>query len=246
MMRSWLYKLKEGTEHLNYGRDIVEEVTLQYARNKVEPIRILDLGAGHGTDLLNCMKILKGSGYNALLYAIENYKPNIQELQSSGISVSNLDIESDIYPYEDSYFDIVIMNQVLEHTKEVFHIFGEISRILKAGGICIVGVPNLASLHNRVALLFGLQPTSIRMFGPHVRGITKQDFVEFIEKGGYFQETGFAGSNFYPFPPRISTFLSKLFPKFSVSIFIIISKTDKKGNFSDLLNEYFFETSYKH
>ena len=118
--------------------------------------------------------------------------------------------------------------------------------MLKPHGICIVGVPNLASLHNRLLLLFGFHPTSIRMFGPHVRGITKRDFILFAEKGGYFKCKKAYGSNFYPFPPFIAKILSKIFPGGSVSLFFILERTKKEGVFSSILEEVFFEIPYRH
>lgn len=136
------------------------------------------------------------------------------------------------------------MNQLLEHTKEIFWIFGEISRVLKPKGMCIVGVPNLASFHNRLFLCGGRQPTSIRMLGPHVRGITKKDFIDFIETDGFFKVTGFKGSNFYPFPCTIAKVLSKLFPSAAVSIFFQIQRTEREGNFLEVLDTRFFETPW--
>lgn len=83
------------------------------------------------------------------------------------------------------------------------------------------------------------------MFGPHVRGITRRDFISFIEKGGYFKCRSFYGSNFYPFGSGISKLLSRLFPGASVSIFFVIQRTGKRGVFSDILDDVFFETPYK-
>ena len=246
MMKNIFYQMKHGTELLNYGRDRIMDSVLRYAgARKAKRLSILDIGAGSGDDLLGCAKALAGHGVESELCAIEGYAPNVQKLKERQITVVPLDIENDRFQYDDKQFDVVIMNLCLEHTKEVFHIFGEISRVLKPNGICIIGVPNLASLHNRLLLCLGKQPTSIRMFGPHVRGICKDDFIEFAEKNGYFRCVEFYGSNFYPFPPKISTVLSKYFPSLSVSIFFVLKRTNKKGSFSDILEETFFETPYK-
>lgn len=237
------YKMKHGTEYLNYGRDIIVECCKRskMRSNNNERFRILDLGAGSGTDLFNCMKELKG---NAELFALESYSPNVETLEKNGVCVRCFNIERDSFPFESESIDFIIMNQVLEHTKEIFWIFSEISRVLKKGGSCVIGVPNLASLHNRLALLVGKQPTSIRALGPHVRGFTKKDFIKFIETDGYFQVEYFAGSNFYPFLPKMSSLLSKLMPSLAVSIFWEIKRTSKQGNFIHILDDRFFETPY--
>lgn len=235
--------MKHGTEYLNYGRDIIVDYCKRsWERHKNnERFKILDLGAGAGTDLFNCMKELKG---NAELFALESYAPNVEKLKKNGVCVRCINIEKDSFPFENESIDFIIMNQVLEHTKEIFWIFSEISRVLRKGGCCIVGVPNLASLHNRCALLVGKQPTSIRALGPHVRGFTKKDFINFIETDGYFQAEYFAGSNFYPFSPKISSLLSQVMPNFAVSIFWGIRRTNKQGNFIHILDSRFFETPY--
>ena len=90
----------------------------------------------------------------------------------------------------------MIANHVIEHLKELFWLFGNLSRVLKVGGIAIIGCPNLASWHNRAALLLGQQPPSAKMLGPHVRGITLLGFKSFIEYGGYFEVVRRKGSNF--------------------------------------------------
>jgi len=147
-------------------------------------------------------------------------------LIDKGITTHCLNIEVDRFPFDDGTVDIVIANQIFEHTKEVFWIFHEISRILAVGGCCIIGVPNLASLHNRLLLAMGRQPTSIKMASAHVRGFTKKDFLHFIDvcyPGGYTLRK-FGGSNFYPFPPSIARPLASVFPTFAWSIFFMLEK----------------------
>jgi len=78
---------------------------------------------------------------------------NVKHAQQQGIVVHSLDIERDRFPYADASVDLIVANQIIEHTKEIFFIFSEISRVLKTGGLAIIGVPNLGSLHNRIALL---------------------------------------------------------------------------------------------
>jgi SAM-dependent methyltransferase len=106
------------------------------------------------------------------------------------------------FPFDDGSFDIIIANQILEHTIELFWIFHEITRVLKkGGGKLIIGVPNLASLHNRFLLSIGRQPTSIKSASAHIRGFTKPDMVCFVNTcwpGGY-KLVKWGGSNFYPF-----------------------------------------------
>ncbi len=236
-------RLRRGTEQLDYGREVIARWAGEYANGfDSATIAVLDIGLATGTDLLN----IKGNlvNRNVRLFGIECYEPNIEEAKQNGITVYPINIEAEAVPAADGEFDIIVANQIMEHTKEIFWIFGEISRVLKKGGIAIIGIPNLASLHNRIILLFGEQPTSIEMLAPHVRGITKPSFIRFITADGYFRVVEVKGSNFFGFRPRVSSVLSKLFPTFSTVLFFLIQRTNKEGNFGAVLESRFFETPY--
>lgn len=244
MLRQFLTKLKANTVELNYGRDIIANWAKEYSHGK-KSLSILDIGMGSGTDLIRIKsKIRQAYDVDLKLCGLDSYAPNVAIAKSNGIEAKSCDIEREVYPYADKSMDIIVANQVIEHTKEIFWIYSEISRILKPGGIVITGVPNLASFHNRVGLAFGMQPTSIEVMGPHVRGFTAKSFVNFLEADGYFKNISVKGSNFYPFPAFISKFLSSIFPKASVSIFLLTQRTDKDGLYRDVLKTRFFETSY--
>jgi methionine biosynthesis protein MetW len=198
-----------------------------FSVEKSETLRILDVGCGKGYDLINIQKILKEKNINSELNGIEIFNEYVQESEKQGIRVASINIETELFPFDKEYFDIVVVNQVLEHVKEFFWIVTEINRVLKKDSLLIIGVPNLASWHNRLLLLFGLQPTSIRVLGPHVRGFTKRDLVKTMTQYGGFSIFDFGGSNFYPFPFFISKILSMLFPLGSVSLFCAFKKIDQ-------------------
>ena len=172
------------------------------------------------------LKLAKEVTPDADLIAVEAYEPYAQELRSLGIEVFSANIEHDRLPFENNQCDLIIANQVLEHTKEIFWIFNEISRVLPVGGHLIIGVPNLASLHNRLLLLLGKQPSPIKTASAHIRGFTKGDILHFLEScfpGGY-RMTAFGGSNFYPFPPVIAKPLAHLMPTMAWGIFLLFEK----------------------
>jgi SAM-dependent methyltransferase len=244
-MRKFLLKLKAGTEELNYGRDVLAQYALEIASGKTQ-LSILDIGLGSGKDLVNirqkCQEVYPDLKLN--LYGFECYPSNVETAQKQGIKVFTGNVETQRFPFENQFFDVIVANQILEHTKELFWIFSEISRILKPDAFVLTGVPNLASLHNRVALLFGLQPTAIELLGPHVRGFTAPSFIQFVETDGFFVNRAVKGSNFYPFRPVISRLLSRLFPLMSVGLFFKTQRTSKPGLFIEVLKTRFFETAY--
>ena len=237
------HRLLTNTYYLNYGRQIIAAWCKESA-DKIsnDTIRILDLGCGTAVDLLNVKKSITNKKLE--LFGIESYGPNVEQAKQCGINVLQLDIEKQSIPLERDFFDIVIANQIIEHTKEIFWIFSEISRTLKKGGVLIVGVPNLLSMHNRVLILLGQQPMSIELLGPHVRGFTVPGFKKFVEADGYFKILKLRGSGFYPFPPSSSKLLSRLFPTFSVCLFFLIQRQIKEGNFIKVLDTRLYETPF--
>jgi methionine biosynthesis protein MetW len=228
---------------LNYGREIIFSWIENYIKiheKNVKNFKILDIGCGWGQDLTAVSKISD----NVELYGIEVDDEKIAACRQKRITIFKIDCEKDRIPVEDNFFDVIIINQVLEHTKEIFFIFSEISRVLKKQGIMIIGVPNLASFHNRILLLIGYHPTCIELMGPHVRGFTVPSLKNFISKENYFIVKEVKGANFYPAPPQLSNILSKFFPKASVSIFLLTERTSKDGSFIEILENENFETIF--
>jgi len=242
-MRKLLAQLKSGTEELNYGREIIAGMaTRQAERTSTGPVRVLDLGLGSGADLENVRSALKGR--ELVLCGVDSHEPNVLRGRERGVDVVSLDIEREALPYADESVDLVVANQVLEHTKEVFWIVSEVARVLKPGGGFLVGVPNLASLHSRVMLALGMQPSPVDVLGPHVRGFTRGGFKQFVEAGGYFEVAEVRGGNFYPLPRSFARTAARLFPGLSVSLFMRCTRTPKQGRFLEVLDERFFETPF--
>jgi SAM-dependent methyltransferase len=204
---------------LNYGRHLITEWS---ADIKSENPCVLDVGAGEGIDLGLVRDQL---GNSARYVAIESWRPFVEPLKSKGVEVFDINIERERLPLEDESVDLIIANQIFEHTKELFWIMHEFSRVLKVGGQIIVGVPNLAALHNRILLLFGQQPTCIRANGAHVRGFTQSGMKQIINVWGGYSLTAFRGANFIPLPNNLAKIAANLLPSFAVCIFSLYKKT---------------------
>jgi SAM-dependent methyltransferase len=90
----------------------------------------------------------------------------VQEYQAKGRLIQGLDlnyasdfvIHGDILstPFEDSYFDIVLLLDVFEHLSYVDQprALSEIKRILKPTGLLFLSIPNMAHLNARFSLAF--------------------------------------------------------------------------------------------
>ncbi|AXC11517.1 hypothetical protein ACPOL_2193 [Acidisarcina polymorpha] len=208
----------------NYGPQVVEDLV-----RSLKDLRIVvDLGAGGGRDL----GVVRRFYPDATLIAVEGGKEYAKNLEGKADRVVVANIERDRFPLADGEADLIIANQILEHTKEVFWIFHEVSRSLKIGGHFLFGVPNICSLHNRFLLAAGRQPTQHKLASAHVRPFSKADTLAFLNAcfpGGYELEQ-FRGAQFYPFPLPIARLFASALPTLAFTIFFMIRKTREYDN----------------
>jgi SAM-dependent methyltransferase len=213
----------------SYGAHVVEALV----RNLRHLNIVADLGAGSGRDLGTVRRIHP----RAKLTAVESGSDYARGLAGKVDEVRVFNIERDRLPLEDCQADLIIANQILEHTKEVFWIFHEVFRSLKVGGHFLFGVPNVCSLHNRLLMLAGRQPTQHKLCSAHVRPFSKADTLAFLNAciGDGYELTEFRGAQFYPFPARLSRLLAGAFPTYAFTIFFLIRKT---GEYRDQFVTY--------
>lgn len=121
--------------------------------------RILDVGCGDG----NFSVLLKEACGAKDAYGIEISKKRVELANKKGVKAFQLDIDEDDFPFEDNSFDAVFAGEIIEHLFDSDHFLDEIYRVLNQKGIFVLTTPNLASLHNRIALLFGFQPFPINV-----------------------------------------------------------------------------------
>ncbi len=222
-----------------YGPQVVEQLVRSLSDLQV----VVDLGAGSGRDL----EIVRRLHPHARLIAVEGGAEYAQALAGKADLIRVANIERDNLPLADNQADLIIANQVLEHTKEIFWIFHEVSRSLKIGGHFLFGVPNICSLHNRFLLLLGRQPTQHKVCSAHVRPFSKGDTLDFLNAcfpGGY-ELAQFRGAQFYPFPTRLSRLLANAFPTFAFTIFFMIRKVaEYRGEFVTYPGRAQLETNF--
>ena len=96
--------------------------------------RILDVGCALG----GFINFLKDKGYKNL-YGIDPIKAYVNKANNENIKIGN--VKS--IPFEDNSFDIIILDQVLEHLSNLKLTMKEIKRVLKKGGLLYIGVPDV-------------------------------------------------------------------------------------------------------
>jgi hypothetical protein len=105
----------------------------------------------------------------------------------------------------------------------------EIARVLRVGGHLVFSVPNLASLHNRALPAVGVQPTSIRTFGPHVRGFTLGQTRAFLCEGGVFRIRWVSAAGFYPLPAEWARAVAAAFPGTAHTSILWVQKIEHRS-----------------
>ena len=134
--------------------------------SKYEFERILDVGCGDGN-----FSMLIGEACKAKeVYGIEISEKGVEMARKNGVKCYRLDVDEEAFPFEDDFFDAVTALELIEHLFDPDRFLNEVYRVLKAKGIFVLSTPNLASIHNRVALLFGYQPYSILVSLKHSMG----------------------------------------------------------------------------
>lgn len=92
---------------------------------------VLDLGCGIG-DMLNYRANTVGLDINPL---------NVEFCKKRKLNAYIM--EPDLIPFNDETFDSVLLDNVLEHIKSPVSLLKEIKRVLKPGGLLVIGVPGI-------------------------------------------------------------------------------------------------------
>jgi SAM-dependent methyltransferase len=104
--------------------------------------RILDAGCGDGINLFGLNKIISEHKWSAMIYGVD-YNPLRLERASKFSFVKEIkESPLDNLPYANGWFDVILCNQVLEHIPHDKKVLQEFKRVIRPGGLLILGVPN--------------------------------------------------------------------------------------------------------
>ncbi len=123
-----------------------------------------------------------------------------QKLTDYGLTCVSARLQNYVMPFEDDFFDCIIMCEVLEHLNfNPVPLIKEINRIGKKGSLFYVSLPNIVHLHHRLQFLKGqsfhfsieeffeqLEEESVnRPIEPHWREYTMKEIEVLLENMGY-------------------------------------------------------------
>ncbi|MEP0233608.1 methionine biosynthesis protein MetW [Roseibium sp.] len=138
--------------------------------------RVLDIGSSDGTLLMLLAKECDVDGRG-----IELSQNGVNKCVARGLSVIQGDADTDLADYPDKSFDVVVMSQTLQATRDPKGVMDELLRI---GNQVIISIPNFAHWRNRLQLLFrGRMPVTKYLpyewyDTPNIHFCSLRDFVE--------------------------------------------------------------------
>lgn len=127
-------------------RSASDFVTLEH-RNR-DGLRLLDVGSGSGQ-----LKYFCDFG-NIDWHGVDISQKAIGQCRDLGYKMYECDAETEPLPFEDTSFDLVVASHVLEHLSDREFALKEMSRVLKPGGLLIIGIPVKPFLTNHLLTLY--------------------------------------------------------------------------------------------
>lgn len=71
------------------------------------------------------------------------------------LPIRKVDIEREVWPFEDATFDVIIFNELFEHLRiDPIFVFCELSRVLKPDGLLLLSTPNMRSIDGITSLVW--------------------------------------------------------------------------------------------
>lgn len=81
------------------------------------------------------------------------------------LSMKNLDVERDRFPFPDDHFDVALCCELIEHLREdPMHMMVELHRVLRWGGLLILTTPNIASAFSVQEAMAGRSPNIYSLY----------------------------------------------------------------------------------
>ncbi|MEA3489083.1 MAG: class I SAM-dependent methyltransferase [Candidatus Omnitrophota bacterium] len=102
------------------------------------PLRVLDIGCNEGMMILYCRKNCSDVEFHGIDILPEKRD---KSLERGYKSVLLEDIRECPFGWPENFFDVVICSHILEHLEHPGDLLEKLSRIVRKGGLLIVGVP---------------------------------------------------------------------------------------------------------
>jgi len=172
-------------------------------RRALEPVRnasvdaMLDIGCGFG-GLSRTVGEYVGA---KTVHGVDVDAGVAQEVADKGVEFALADVGAGRLPFDPGKFDFLMSLGMLDYLPTFDGAMIEMHRLLAPRGMVLIALPNLASWHNRLALMLGYQPRDVeiseeRLTGlmpwyrdepptGHIHTVTPRAFVALMEHHGF-------------------------------------------------------------
>ncbi|MFI5096528.1 MAG: class I SAM-dependent methyltransferase [Candidatus Acidiferrales bacterium] len=167
----------------------------------------LELGCGYGCLLFPMAVFFPGVHWTAVEHPDRRFfnRPDFrQAIQDYRCQLAGLDFAHEPLPFVDQHFSVITFSETMEHlpVEQLNFVLGEISRVLRPGGLLIASSPNQASLENRIRLCKGKSVFDLPdhlavakgIFG-HIRLYTPAEMSLMMRQRGFSLERSVLESN---------------------------------------------------
>lgn len=198
-------------------------------RNFIKTGRLLEIGCADGALGYSIIQ----AGWHVDGIELSEKAANIARKKGLDVFVANVE---DSIPIDSNMYDIVVAGEVIEHIFDTDYFLREIHRVLKKRGIFIVTTPNLASITNRLFLLFGKYPRFVeyrvsKESAGHIRYYTFKKLIEQLVENDFIILKKQSPNILMPMSrvpnllKKIAMIFGDIFPTLGSHIIVICRKT---------------------
>jgi len=203
---------------------------------------VLDVGGGIGATLYSISQYVKiSNAYSVDLYIppeyIQKVLHNIKFVNATVYDLSKI--------FNENFFDVVLLIDVIEHLFDTDKAIAEIRKVLRKDGFLVISTPNLSSFANRLLLLFGYQPLGTEVsthkhygrpkkynlregVAGHIRVFSYKALLDFLKDNGFEAIRAFTVINNWPkeynILHNVEKFLTTINKSFGSRVLIIGKK----------------------
>jgi methionine biosynthesis protein MetW len=178
--RDWFHRI-----FLDWFFNPLENPRYDVALQLLKPgARLLDIGCWDG----RLLELIRHADLFSELYGVDLPFKAVECVKLKGFNAQVVDLNGEPLPFQDEYFDAVMLLAVLEHIFDPYAVIREIHRVLRPGGTLIIDIPNVASFTNRTRILFGRLPVTSAdpgWDGGHLHYFTKYALDQFLLSEGF-------------------------------------------------------------
>lgn len=220
--------------HCNDANGLDKKLILDFLKGKKFE-KILDTGCGAGDFTLEVGKLVNAKEVHGVELEDEAFK----SLSAKKIKMIRADLNGKL-PYKNENFDLIISTQNIEHLYFTDDYLQEMRRVLKKNGSFVLTTVNIAAIHYRIMMLFGIAPICLHpseyqtwpLSGRNPRYGHKSVFAhralgEVLRKHKFKIVKQYTHTIYF-IPQILSQMLCKLFPSLGTFSCYIVKKNNKK------------------